>query len=458
MKIVVAGAGSGKTTSMAKVVLERLKEIVDGKMIYVVTYTNAARDRIRELIIQENGSIPKNLQIETSHAFLLREVIFPFHHIVFVKQFKRVSHISLPDFPIYKASKIRELEENSVIHVERVSEIAKWVLCRKSNDNKLVRDKRVKVLSIISRYLDSVYVDEAQDMDDHFIDIIKSLNSHKIITHLIGDPKQDLRGRNSFRQLVLENEKDIEYLQMNYRCPTSHVILSNRYVPKLEEQQSNPDAKGELGYLFESEINLSALINKSDLDLVYILKKNERFLTHAEDRFISDKNLEYELELIIGRSKVTNNSIDRVLYYLKKKIISFLSTKNNFEIFDVIEEDLSISLSRQEKGKFRGPLDEIRNSAAKVDGIVVRSIDSVKGLEGSRCLLILTTDLAAYLFDDKTENNKTKNYLYVALTRSQNLLLFLISKEVEEKYTKVQVSKILESLLISKFTVGFEGS
>ncbi|QMV44006.1 UvrD-helicase domain-containing protein [Cohnella cholangitidis] len=456
MKIVVAGAGAGKTTSMAKVVMDRLKEVVDGKMIYVVTYTNAARDRIRDLINKEYGSIPKNLHVETSHAFLLREVIFPFHHLVFVKHFKRVSHISLPDNPMYRAKKIRELENRNIIHVEKVTEIAKWVLSRKSNDNKLVRERRVKILSIISRYLDSVYVDEAQDMDDHFVDVINSLNNQGIITHLIGDPKQDLRGRNSFRQLVHAHGKDVEFLQMNYRCPTSHVTLSNIFVPKLEEQKPHRNANGELGYLFESDITPSELINKNDWNLVYILKKNERYLTHSEDRFISDRNLLYELEQIIGNSKVTDDMADRVLYVLTKKIFSFVSTKNNFEIFDIIENDLNFTLSRQDKGKLRGPLEEIRNSSARADGIIVRSIDSVKGLEGSKCLLILTTDLAAYLFGEKTEYTKTMNYLYVALTRAQQILVFLITKEVENKYTKSKTERMLENLLISKFTVNYK--
>lgn len=49
MNIVVAGAGAGKTTSMAQKVFERCNEITDQRIIYVVTYINAARDRIRYL-------------------------------------------------------------------------------------------------------------------------------------------------------------------------------------------------------------------------------------------------------------------------------------------------------------------------------------------------------------------------------------------------------------------------
>lgn len=69
MKIVVAGAGAGKTTSMAQLVLDKLEEVNTGKFIYVITYTNAARNRIREKIIELNGCIPNQLFIETIHVF-----------------------------------------------------------------------------------------------------------------------------------------------------------------------------------------------------------------------------------------------------------------------------------------------------------------------------------------------------------------------------------------------------
>jgi len=67
-------------------------------------------------------------------------------------------------------------------------------------------------------------------------------------------------------------------------------------------------------------------------------------------------------------------------------------------------------------------------------------------MEGEKCLFILTNDLAAYLFNDNnTEANKTKNKLYVALTRSLNELS--IYKEVENKYTKKRIQDFFERYL-----------
>lgn len=82
------------------------------------------------------------------------------------------------------------------------------------------------------------------------------------------------------------------------------------------------------------------------------------------------------------------------------------------------------------------------------DKIFVKSIDYIKGMEGEKCLFILTNDLAAYLFNDNnTEANKTKNKLYVALTRSLNELSIYILKEVENKYTKKRIQDFFERYL-----------
>ena len=70
----------------------------------------------------------------------------------------------------------------------------------------------------------------------------------------------------------------------------------------------------------------------------------------------------------------------------------------------------------------------------------VSSIEGVKGLEGEHCLFILTSDLAAYLLGNKTDENKTKNALYVALTRSLHILTILICKEVEEEYGRPTIT------------------
>jgi DNA helicase IV len=95
-------------------------------------------------------------------------------------------------------------------------------------------------------------------------------------------------------------------------------------------------------------------------------------------------------------------------------------------------------------GKLSAALNYIR-SEKEDEGIVVSSIDSIKGLEGDNCLFIITTSLAPYLFKEKIEQNKMLNYLYVALTRAKNKLTLLITSDVEEIYgTEYIENKFIE--------------
>ncbi|MFP3471693.1 hypothetical protein R0J90_16745, partial [Micrococcus sp. SIMBA_144] len=87
------------------------------------------------------------LFIETIHSFLLQEVIFPFNHLIYDGKYKTASQISLPNNPQFRAAKINELRSNQIIHVEEVTRAAKWILCKKSKDNKRIREKREKILS-----------------------------------------------------------------------------------------------------------------------------------------------------------------------------------------------------------------------------------------------------------------------------------------------------------------------
>jgi thymidine kinase len=450
MKIVVAGAGAGKTTSMAQVVLDRLKEVNDGKIVYVITYTNAARDRIREKITQLHGNIPKQLFIETVHVFLLREFIFPFHHLLFEEQFTKVSQIKLPDNPQYKAIKIKELSSYKRIHVEKVTETAKWIICGKTRDRKETKENRKKISAIVSRYLDSVFIDEAQDLDKHLVEIIEVLNGRGINMYLVGDPKQDLRGRNAFKEMIFSYKQHVEYISMNNRCPASHVRLANRYISKEEQQRAKQSNKfSKLNYVFESDIDISNFVNAENWDYAFIYNKNERFATHAKDRDISQKNLSYELKSIVKKLDLSENEENKLVYSIKNEFLKDLIKVNNFEIFNKLEKSLSIKLTKQEKGKLGQVLDWNRELPI-LDGILVNSIDSIKGLEGNRCLFILTTDLTPYLFAEEIEQNKMLNYLYVALTRSKSVLTILVTNEVENKYGRKSIYSKFKELGVEK--------
>lgn len=442
LKIVVAGAGAGKTTSMADEIASRLMQVEKGKIIYVLTFTNSARDMIRNKLIESNNEIPSNVKVETYHTFLLQEVIYPFHHLLFEKKLTSASIIKLPKVHSYKNSRIKELKLENIIHVEKVTETAKWIISGKNKDKKKQKDIRKQILSFICSYLDSIFVDEAQDIDSDFGITLEKLSDEGININLIGDPKQDLRGRDVFKSLV--KKYPIKYSSINYRCPQNHVSLSNVFTCDAEKQVANKNVDGKLEFLFENDIDMADFIRLKKFDYVYISEKNNRFFTGKTDKEDARENLKYEVKRILKTYRSDIEHMEREIFSIMQFIEGNIGRLKSDEIVKRIFQRNRI----YDTTAFARLCSSI-NGITELDeknGISVSSIDKVKGLDGDHCMFVLNTALSDYLFEKKKDENKTKNYLYVALTRSKSELTILVTKEVEIKYGRVFIQNKLNQL------------
>ena len=434
MKIIVAGAGAGKTTSMAAEVIMRYRQLADNKIIYVITYTNAAKDHIRNKLTEEIGAIPNNIKVETSHTFLLQELIFPFHRLLYDVHFSSVSVFELPTGHYYKSRILKELKNQNIIHVDEVTKVAKYVAFGKTKDKVKTKQIREKLMGTLRNYLDSIFMDEAQDMDEHLLKVIETLDSIGIYLHLVGDPKQDLRGYGQFRKLITAREESVIYMKQNRRCPDSHIILANCYTPLKEQQELSYKEKGIINVVFESKTDLNTLLNDSVWDYKYISKKHGHYQTQKDRDDKPLDSLRYELKLIAQKSTVKKFGLEQTVYILEQWILKKLNSMDNQKFLTHMSRALALELTPNEIRRLSVAIDLNRSEKA-TEGFLVDSIDKVKGLEGERCLFILTTDLADYLFQIKTQQNKMMNYLYVALTRATSELTILITEKVELNYT-----------------------
>ena len=129
-------------------------------------------------------------------------------------------------------------------------------------------------------------------------------------------------------------------------------------------------------------------------------------------------------------------------YCMVKDIDGGLDPRN------VIKRYFKGSLDKQQYAKIISALQKPTQKTVAVP--VVSTVEGIKGQDGNSCLFILTTDLAPYLFSEKTAENKTKNKLYVALTRSLDKLSILITLEVEKKYGRQYILDYFDNLLSVK--------
>lgn len=447
MKIEVAGAGAGKTSNLASRLLA--EGLPDGRMIFCVAFTNAAVHHIEAKLIEMNGSVPHGVKVSTIHSFLNTEIVQPYYHLLFGKRYSGISTIELAGSYKAQNARISELDRSGLLHQTKIPERAKWVVDKKSNDRARERNKRRNIISAFQSYCHMLVVDEAQDIDKEIESILRALDRAGVTIELYGDPKQDVRGRGCFQQLISEFPDDVMYRSECHRCPKKHLLLSNRLAPAEEQQVADEDTpEGSVRVFFESDFTegLDAFVATGAYGLTYISKKNKRFDTHGEatdNRWFD--NLCYVLESGI-RLKHGNDAseleIKRNAYYVAVSARSLLNEGSSVK--EVADRCVRCGAFDCDSRRYAQIIDALKHmTPSHTSGLAVKSIEAIKGLEHDKCLFALTTDLAPYLMGDKTEDNKTKHQLYVALTRSRKELSILVTKEVENRYSRSRITSAL---------------
>lgn len=451
MRIEVAGAGAGKTWDMASRVLK--EAVPEGKIVFCLAFTNAAKRNIESRLIEQNGSIPANVRVSTIHSFFNTELVHPYYHLLFKKRFIGISTIGLPGKPQFRNARIAELEKSGWLHQTEIPRKAKWVVDKKSDDRASTKVLREKVLSLFSSYCHKIIVDEAQDIDQEMTDALLALHRFGVAIELYGDPKQDVRGHGCFRGLITAFPDRVIYRNVCHRCPEKHLRLSNRLASEEERQTADDETcPGSIDLFFESDLgrDTARFVEDGKFGLAFISKKNKRFNTHAEKT--SDEraeSLRFELELGIREGHeegLSDLEVKRAAYFLAEKMLALVSDGHDAE--DVLRGYLRSSVFVCDKKRYGRIMESLtRENASSAGEIAVKSIEAIKGLEHQRCLFVLTTDLAPYLFGDKSEENKTRHLLYVALTRSSDNLSILVTEEVERKYPRERIISTLSPSL-----------
>lgn len=447
MKIGIAGAGAGKTTAMADTIIQFRSEIDDHKKIFCITFTNNAVKCISMKLQEHYGCIPDNIVVSTIHSFLYQEFVRPYYYLLFGKQYKRISGAELPGKAAYRNAAIVRLENKNVLHQTVIPERAKWVVVKKSKDTKEIKEKRNIVKSNFKSYCGAICIDEAQDIDGDMLAIIESLHKLGIKILLMGDPKQDLKGHKCLRKLTTTYPDAVEYFTLCHRCPQNHLALSNLIVADAEKQHSEKE-DGSVVICFASDKSIAELLLEKKFDLKFVSQRQSIYETHTREKSKDIREaLCEEISIVMQNNhpNITELACMRESYYLGEKLLNnYICCKDKQE---AMNQTFNKELLKDKRayGRIINLISDERNEN-KNEVIYFHSIDSIKGQEANSCLLILTTDLAAYLLGTKTEETIFKNRLYVGLTRSLEKLTIYITPEVEKKYGKENIKDFFNKL------------
>lgn len=342
-RLIIAAAGSGKTTFLVE---EALKQ-KEGKVL-ITTYTQANEAEIRKKIIEKNKCIPENVTVQTWFSFLLQHGVRPFQGVLFEKKIKGLILVNnqsgLKGYtkfkqPIYFGEE-KDFEKYYFSSSLKIysDKLSKFVFrCNeKSNGN---------VVDRISRIYSHIFIDEVQDLAGYDLELLKLLFNCSSTIKLVGDPRQGTYSTNSapknkkfkkanivnfFTDQIQNLIKDDTSLMTNYRCNKSICDLSNKLFPNFQATTSGNNATTQhSGVFFIKEQDVESYIRKF---IPLQLRDSKRTKVNENYRVMN-----------FGEAK--GLSFDRVLIYPTKPFIDWLKD-DNAELAETSRSKLYVALTR----------------------------------------------------------------------------------------------------------------
>lgn len=190
--LVIAGAGTGKTTVIVEKIQSLLHQGVVPEKILAITYTKKASQEMEKRVRN------KNIQISTIHSFCFRL--------------------------------LRECEGK-----ESLCDIAAGFATGQGFDQLIIR--AIKLLKTIQTRFEYILVDEYQDIDSNQHELISLLSKgHKLF--VVGDDDQSVYGFRGSKLKYITKFQDyhpgaqVIQLTHNYRCPKNIFELATKTISK----------------------------------------------------------------------------------------------------------------------------------------------------------------------------------------------------------------------------------
>ena len=234
-RIIVASAGSGKTTTVID-----LACAAKGMRAALVTYTTNNTSGIERLIYERIGYIPPHVTISTWYSFLLRHMVRPYQRTLYPKPVKRLYFHNGISALYSKQEDIacHYFGETGCIYVDKVSKFA-CQLIEKTHGKPVLRLKEV---------FDHLYIDEVQDLAGWDLELVELLMKSQIGVTLVGDHRQATFSTNraqktklyaganiiiKFQEWKKANLCELEFQAKSHRCVQAICDFADRFHPDM---------------------------------------------------------------------------------------------------------------------------------------------------------------------------------------------------------------------------------
>lgn len=345
-ELVIASAGSGKTTVLVEKAIERA---AGGETVLITTFTEACEEEIKSKLVEKNnGYIPSNITIQTWFSFLIKHGAKPYQDYVIDAE---ITGLILEG----GRSGLRyETEDGKKVYWGEEKNLHEFYFTKngKIYSDKLGkfvircnRDSGGKVFNRISECFDNIFIDEVQDLAGYDLEILKELFNCQSSILLVGDPRQATYSTNNsqknskFKKFEIVNffsdrsiniSTDNTSLTVNYRCSPKICDYSNFLYPELCKASSgNNIVTGHDGIFIIDKLHINS----------YLEKYNPVQLRNS---IRQDVNLNYPV-CSFGKSK--GLTFDRVLIYPTDPIFKWMVDFSR-ELKGISRAGLYVALTR----------------------------------------------------------------------------------------------------------------
>ncbi|MFQ5779157.1 MAG: UvrD-helicase domain-containing protein [Nitrospiria bacterium] len=305
--LVIASAGSGKTTFLVEEALSR-----PDKKIVILTYTNNNISEIKKKFCEKHGGIPKEVDVMTWFFFLLRECTRPYQRSVYSKS--RVRTIFFSEGRSVKGAPYSKTERYYFRNGDEIysDKISRFVIDCETNSNGLMTKRLADIY-------DEIFIDEFQDLAGYDLDLLELFLKSGIRMVIVGDPRQCTYTTNSsaknsqyrgvgIHDLVYKwkasNLCQIVTHARNYRCNQKICDFASALFPKMENMESlNSTTTDHDGIFVVSEDKVHNYVNRYN-PAVLRYNRNANTYGYPALNFGNAKGLEFGRVLIIPHGPI----------------------------------------------------------------------------------------------------------------------------------------------------------
>ncbi|WP_079913017.1 UvrD-helicase domain-containing protein [Paenibacillus sp. 32352] len=343
-KLVIAAAGSGKTTFLVNEALSQR----EGNVL-ITTYTQANEAEIRKKFVELNGCIPCHVTIQTWFSTLLQHGIRPYQGGLYDEPIRGMLLVNEPSALRYaqgarrvyfgEATHFKQhyFTSDSKVYSDKISKLV--IRCNETSDGAVFK----RLSSIYSH----IFIDEIQDLAGYDLEIVKLLLKSDSSILFVGDPRQvtylthierkyDRYKEGRIKEFIqtecrrIDCDIDEDSLNVSHRNNEVICSYSSKLFPEYNPCQSNQyEVTGHDGIF---------LVRKQDVEH-YLQSYNP---VQLRDSVRESVNKNYK-SVNFGESK--GLTFERVLIYPTQPIISWIKN-NTFDLASTSRSKLYVALTR----------------------------------------------------------------------------------------------------------------